>query len=68
MSQQLSLLRKAEIAGTRRSGRNVIYFVNNKRILAILDACVSKPLELRKKTVHVESPSEKEPKSYRDRL
>ena len=67
VSQQLSLLRKAEIVGTRRSGRNVIYFLNNKKILAILDACVSKPLELRKKTVHVESSIKKEPESYRDR-
>ena len=68
VSQQLSLLRKAEIVGSRRSGRNVIYFLNNERILAILDACVGKPLESRKKTVQVNNANKKEFRGCRESL
>ena len=48
VSQQLAVLRKAEIVETRRDGRHIIYFLSNdkvRRILRVSIANLARPAE-----------------------
>ena len=41
VSQQLAVLRKAEILETRRDARHIIYFLSNDQVRSILRVCIA---------------------------
>ena len=41
VSQQLAVLRKAEIVETRRDARHIIYFLSNDQVRRILRVCIA---------------------------